>query len=62
MIGFLKKLFGFADVNKDGKVNATDAKIVAQNVETAAAKVKAKAKNSVTKAKIARARKSKPQA
>ena len=66
MLGFLKKLFGMADTNRDGKVDAKDVKIVADSVkakvEVAATKVKDTAKSSAAKAKIARARKSKPQA
>ena len=37
MIAFFKKLFGFADVNKDGKVDAADAKVA---VEAAKEEVK----------------------
>lgn len=66
MLGFLKKLFGMADVNQDGKVDAKDAKVVVDGVkakvEVAATKVKDTAKSSAAKAKIARARKTKPQA
>jgi hypothetical protein len=32
MLGFLKKLFGSADVNKDGRVDAKDAKVAAEAV------------------------------
>lgn len=55
MFGFIKKLFGFADVNKDGKVDGADAKVVAQKVEAevkeAAVEVKAEVKKTVAKAK-----------
>lgn len=61
MLGFLKKLFGQADVNKDGRVDVKDAKIaaeaVAAKVEVAAGKIKSQAKNSAAKVKIARAKK-----
>ena len=32
MLAFLKKLFGKADANKDGRVDAKDAKVVAEKV------------------------------
>lgn len=61
MFGFLKKLFGQADVNKDGRVDAKDARVaaeaVAAKVEVAAAKIKKEA--GAAKVKIARARKPK---
>lgn len=75
MLDFFKKLFGLADANKDGKVDAKDAKVVAAKVEAkveaAAAKAKteskqivANAKNTVkkaaAKAKTVRAAKNKP--
>lgn len=63
MLGFLKKLFGSADVNKDGRVDAKDAKVaadaVAAKVEVAAAKIKKQAKSGAAKVKMARARKAK---
>ena len=63
MFAFLKKLFGRADVNQDGKVDAKDAKVVAEKVgakvEAAATKIKAEAKAGAAKVKIARAKKSK---
>ena len=66
MFAFLKKLFGKADANKDGRVDAKDAKIVAEKVgakvEAAATKIKAEAKAGAAKVKIARARKTKPAA
>lgn len=56
MLNFFKKLFGFADVNKDGKVDRSDAKVaataVAATAKTTAAKVK-----TTTKAKVARVKK-----
>jgi polyhydroxyalkanoate synthesis regulator phasin len=55
MFGFLKKLFGSADVNKDGKVDAQDAKVVVEEVKAevkaAAVEVKQTAKKAATKAK-----------
>ena len=66
MFAFLKKLFGKADANKDGRVDAKDAKIVAEKVgakvEAAAGKIKAEAKAGAAKVKIARTRKPKPAA
>jgi hypothetical protein len=53
MFGFIKKLFGSADVNKDGKVDATDAKIVVETVKAevkeAAVEVKAEVKKVAAK-------------
>ena len=64
MFAFLKKLFGTADANQDGKVNSKDVKVaaeaVAAKVEVAAAKIKKEAKAGAAKVKIARAKKSKP--
>lgn len=63
MLGFLKKLFGRADVNQDGRVDSKDAKVaaeaVAAKVERAASNIKKQATAGVAKAKIARARKPK---
>jgi len=63
MLGFLKKLFGSADVNKDGRVDAKDAKVaaeaVAAKVEVATAKIKKQATAGAAKVKIARAKKPK---
>jgi hypothetical protein len=57
MFGFIKKLFGAADVNKDGKVDATDAKVVVEEVKAevkqAAVEVKAAANKTTAKAKTA---------
>ena len=39
MFAFLKKLFGFADVNNDGQVNTKDIAAVAETVKVAATKV-----------------------
>jgi len=58
MFGFLKKLFGAADTNQDGRVDAKDVKAaaeaVAAKVEVAAAKIKKEAKAGAGKVKIAR--------
>jgi hypothetical protein len=55
MFGFIKKLFGSADVNKDGKVDAADAKVVVETVKTevkeAAVEVKAEVKKAAAKTK-----------
>lgn len=65
MFGFLKKLFGKADTNKDGRLDAKDVKVaaeaVAARVEVAATKIKREAKAGAAKVKIARAKKAKPQ-
>lgn len=50
MFGFIKNLFGKADLNKDGKVDATDAKVAAAAVKTEVKKTAAKAKTAVKKA------------
>jgi len=50
MFGFLKKLFGSADLNKDGKVDAADAKVAVEAVKTEAKEVVAKTKTTVKKA------------
>jgi len=55
MFAFLKKLFGAADVNKDGRVDAADAKVA---VET----VKAEVKEAAVKVKTAAKKASKPRA
>lgn len=64
MFAFLKKLFGMADANKDGRVDAKDVKIavesVAATIASTGGKVKKQAKSGVAKAKISRARKAKP--
>ena len=39
MFEFLKKLFGFADLNQDGKVNSDDATVLAQAAKTEVKKV-----------------------
>jgi hypothetical protein len=58
MFAFFKKLFARADVNKDGKVDAQDAKVVVESVKTqaktAATKVRAATKKPAVKAKTAR--------
>jgi hypothetical protein len=50
MFGFLKKLFGTADVNKDGKVDSADAKVVVETVKTEVTEAAVKTKNTVKKA------------
>ena len=66
MLEFFKKLFGRADVNKDGKVDAVDAKIVVEaakeEVKVVAEKTKTAAKKVVSKAKSAAKSVSKPKA
>ena len=66
MFAFFKKLFGKADVNKDGKVDVQDAKAVAETVKTETKAAVAKAKDAVkkpgVKAKTARTKKAKPTA
>ena len=61
MLNFFKKLFGFADVNKDGRVDSKDAKVVAQKAEAkvgaAAAKAKEVVKKTTAKAKTTRTKK-----
>jgi len=57
MFGFIKKLFGSADVNKDGKVDAADAKVVVETVKAevkeAAVEVKTEVKKAAAKTKQA---------
>lgn len=66
MIQFFKKLFGFADVNKDGKVDKEDAKVVVEaakeEVKIVAQKTTTAVKKAATKAKSATKSKSKPKA
>lgn len=57
MFGFFKKLFGKADLNHDGKVNAADAKVAAEVVKTEVKKTTAKAKTAVKKATTQKAKK-----
>lgn len=56
MFAFFKKLFGKADVNKDGRVDVQDAKVA---VKAVAAKAKTTARKATVVAKTARAKKSK---
>jgi hypothetical protein len=54
MFGFIKKIktwLGFADINKDGKVNREDLKIVADTVKTKTKKVVAAKKEAVAEVK-----------
>lgn len=57
MFAFIKKLFGFADVNKDGKVDAQDAKVAVETVKAevkeTVVEVKAEVKKVAAKAKQA---------
>lgn len=50
MLAFIKKLFGKADLNKDGKVDGADAKVAAEVVKTEVKNTAAKAKTAVKKA------------
>lgn len=50
MFAFFKKLFGKADVNKDGAVDRKDAEVVVSAVKAGAAAGAAKAKQEVKKA------------
>lgn len=60
MFAFLKKLFGKADVNQDGRVDRKDVKIAADAVvataKTTAAKAKGAARNKIARAKKAAAK------
>ena len=62
MFAFFKKLFAQADVNKDGQVDAKDAKVAVEAVKatakTAAVCAKATVKNAAVRAKTARKSKS----
>ena len=63
MFAFFKKLFARADVNKDGRVDAKDAKVavtaVKATAKTAAARVKTTAQKAAVKAKAVRKTKTK---
>jgi len=50
MFAFFKKLFGKADVNKDGTVDRKDARVVVEAVKAGASAGAAKAKREVKKA------------
>ena len=50
MFAFFKKLFGNADVNRDGAVDQKDAEVVVSAVKAGAAAGAAKAKREVKKA------------
>lgn len=66
MFNFIKRFFGVADVNKDGKIDSADAKVVVQAVEagakTGAAKVRSQVKKAAVKAKTARNKRTRPAA
>lgn len=44
MFAFLKKLLGIADINKDGKVDANDARVVVNATKAAVQTAKSQAK------------------
>ena len=48
MFAFFKKLFGKADVNKDGAVDRKDAEVVVEAVKAGAAKAKQEVKKAST--------------
>ena len=56
MLAFFKKLFSRADVNKDGRVDAKDAKVAVTaaktTAKTSAGRVKAKVKKVATKKSV----------
>jgi hypothetical protein len=62
MFAFFKKLFARADVNKDGQVDARDAKVAVETVKatakTTAVRAKATVKKAAVRAKTARTSKS----
>jgi len=62
MFAFFKKLFARADVNKDGRVDAKDAKVAVEAVKatakTTAVRAKATVKKAAVRAKTARTSKS----
>ena len=66
MFAFFKKLFGKADVNKDGTVDRKDAQVVAEAVKAGAtagaAKVKREVKKAGAKPKTPKAKKTTPAA
>jgi hypothetical protein len=61
MFAFFKKLFARADVNKDGRVDAKDAKVAVEAVKatakTTAVRAKATVKKAAVQAKSVRAKK-----
>lgn len=58
MFEFIKKLFGKADLNQDGKVDATDAKVAAEVVKAEVKKTATRAKTAVKKATTSKTKKS----
>lgn len=52
MLAFLKKLFARADVNKDGKVDAKDAKVAVEGVKAKTNQVKTNARVAIKKAAV----------
>ena len=52
MFAFFKKLFGKADVNRDGRVDGQDAKATVQAVRAEAKVAGAKTKSAVKKAAV----------
>ena len=52
MFAFFKKLFGRADVNRDGKVDAVDAKVMVEAVKAGAKAGVVRAKNTAKKSAV----------
>jgi hypothetical protein len=52
MFAFLKKLFSRADVNKDGKVDAKDAKVAVEGVKAKTNQIKTNARVAIKKAAV----------
>jgi hypothetical protein len=52
MLAFFKKLFSQADVNKDGRVDAKDAKVAVEGVKAKTNQVKTNARVAIKKAAV----------
>lgn len=52
MLKFLKKLFGFADVNHDGKVDAADAAVVTAKVSAVVEEAQVRVADVVEESKV----------